>query len=64
MSLINILIPLAFGLYLIFFPGSFTKAKGEAVPGAKRRLRVIGYLLLAVAAISALVEYGQRIGPP
>lgn len=62
MTLINILIPLAFGLYLIFFPGSFTKAKGDAVPGAKRRLQLIGILLLGVATISTLVELGRRFG--
>jgi hypothetical protein len=57
MSLIDALIPLIVGLLLVVRPQAFSKRGGSPEELAQRRatLRKIGYLLVGVAALYAVI---------
>ncbi len=58
---IDLAIPLGIGLLLIFSPQSFTKKTTDPTENELRskKLRMIGYLLLGVGAIYALIKLLQ-----
>ena len=51
MSYIDVLIPGIIGLLLVTSPRLFTKAQGETFEKTKRKLKIIGFLLIDVALV-------------
>ena len=62
MSLIDVAIPLVIGLLLVTRPHLFTKRSrtGEDAARKLRMLRIIGYVLLSIAGMYALIAV---VGP-
>ena len=62
MGFIDVLIPLAIGIFLVAFPRLFTKSTGEQFLKTSKRLRSCGSMLIGVAAIYALVRFLEWFG--
>ncbi len=59
MSYIDVLIPGVIGALLIVAPKLFTKAQGEDYEKTQKKFRVIGFVLLGVAALYLAVKFAQ-----
>jgi len=51
MSYIDVLIPGIIGLLLVTSPRLFTKSQGETFEKTKRKLKIIGFLLIDVTLV-------------
>jgi len=60
MSYIDVLIPGVIGALLLTCPRLFTKSQGETFEKAKGKMRIIGGLLLGVAALYLVLKLLQR----
>lgn len=62
MSIADVLIPLIAGIFLVARPQIFFKSAGsdEEMARKRRRIRTIGYVLLGVAAVYAVIALAER----
>lgn len=56
MAFIDILIPLVIGILLITSPQLFVKASSKQFHKTSKILKTVGYVLIAVAALYALIK--------
>jgi len=59
MSYLDVLIPGVIGALLVVAPKLFTKAQGEEYEKARKKFRLIGLVLLGVAALYLIIKVGQ-----
>lgn len=57
MGFIDILIPLVIGVLLITSPQLFVKATSRQFQKTSKMLRTLGYVLIAVAVLYALIKF-------
>jgi hypothetical protein len=62
MSVVDVLIPLIAGIFLVARPQIFFKKAGsdEEMAKKRRRMRAIGYVLLGVAALYVVIALAGR----
>ena len=56
MRYIDVLIPGIIGLLLVTLPRLFTKAQGETFENTKKKLKIIGFLLIDVTLVYLILR--------
>jgi uncharacterized protein YjeT (DUF2065 family) len=60
MSYLDVLIPGVIGLLLVTSPQLFTKARGETFEKTKKKLKVVGFVLVGVAVLELAIAIFTR----